>query len=150
MESVYCSFWTSEINNSLKNPKLRLYKEIKQEFIIEPYLYINIPKYRHALSKLRLSSHHLEIETGRHSRPIVPSEQRYCITCKDTVGDEIHFLTECTKHRDLRNKLYDDVSPLIPNFANMSNIEKFKTIMSHADIDVLFHVAKFVHTAWKS
>jgi hypothetical protein len=45
---------------------------------------------------------------------------------------------------------YDDVSPLISNFANMSNIEKFKTIMSHADIDVLFHVAKFVHTAWKS
>jgi hypothetical protein len=150
MESVYHSYWTSEINNSNKNPKLRLYKAIKNELKIEPYLYINIPKYRHALSKLRLSSHHLEIETGRHARPIIPSQQRYCKTCKNIVGDEIHFLTECSKYNELRTKLYDDITPFIPNFTTMTNRNKCITLLSHSDIDVLLLIAKFTYTAWKS
>ena len=45
--------------------ELRLYKKTKETFLSEPYLFINIPKYRHAIAQLRLSSRHLEIETGR-------------------------------------------------------------------------------------
>ena len=48
--------WHQEINNSTKNHKLRLYKEIKETFLPEPYLFINIPKYRHAFAEVRLSS----------------------------------------------------------------------------------------------
>jgi hypothetical protein len=78
MELLYRNLWTSEVNNSTVNPKLRLYKLTKETFEPELYLYINVPKYRYALSKLRLSSNHLEIETGRHSRPITPPERRFC------------------------------------------------------------------------
>ena len=61
----------------------------------EPYLFFNIPKFRYAISRLRLSSHHLEIETGRYTRPFTPANQRFCAACPGKVGDEYHFLTEC-------------------------------------------------------
>ena len=54
VELLYQDFWTQEINNSLQYQKLRFYKQINEEFIIEPCFCINIPKYRQALSKLRL------------------------------------------------------------------------------------------------
>ena len=38
----------------------------KSSFKLQPYLYtLNFSKYRYAMSKLRMSSHRLHIETGR-------------------------------------------------------------------------------------
>ena len=94
-ESIFRQHWLDEINNSIKNCKLRLYKEIKYTFMPEPYLFFKIPKFRHAISRLRLCSHHLEIETGRYAGPLTPANQRFCAACLGKVGDEYHFLTEC-------------------------------------------------------
>ena len=107
LESIFKQHWLDEINNSVKNSKLRLYKEIKCTFMPELYLFFNIPKFHCANSRLCLSSHHLEIETGRYTRPLTPANQRFCAACPGKVGDEIHFLTECVSHSENGNILFD-------------------------------------------
>ena len=54
----------------------------------------NIKKkiYRFALTKFRLSSHELEIETGRGKQPVkTPISDRKCKLC-NTIEDEFHVL----------------------------------------------------------
>ena len=73
---------------------------------------------RSKLTKLRISAHPLEIETGRYSKPCIPKECRFCHFCKTAVEDELHFLYDCPIYKDIRQKYYplnifnpnDDVS----------------------------------------
>ena len=60
---------------------------------------VNIEKYRIALSKLRLSSHRLCIETGRWSNTDI--SDRTCPSC-NSLEDEFHFLFECTLYSEIR------------------------------------------------
>ena len=62
-------------------------------FNFQPYLnLVNIEKYRYTPSRLRMSSHRLEIEAGRWHRPNEKEmNQRKCKHC-DTLEDEFHFL----------------------------------------------------------
>ena len=78
--------------------KMRTYKLFKQVFHIEPYLLcVKLPKHRVALTKLRVSSHHLAIETGRFHKPsALPVQERLCTTC-GKIEDEILFICECNK-----------------------------------------------------
>jgi hypothetical protein len=48
--------------------------------------------FRKQLTKLRISSHPLAIETGRYSKPKTPHNERFCKFCKDQVEDKSHFL----------------------------------------------------------
>ena len=57
-------------------------------------------RFRTSLSKLRLSSHRLEEETGRWAKPNkIPYEHRKCKIC-DTLEDEFHFVFECALYVD--------------------------------------------------
>ena len=52
---------------------------------------ITIRKFRTAMTKLRVSSHRLEVETGRLSRPVSkPFDERKCHIC-NKLEDEFHF-----------------------------------------------------------
>ena len=89
--------WKCELNDLDKKPILRMYKLIKTDFSMEPYLnLIKEAKYRRSLTKLRLSSHNLEIERGRHTKPVTPAIERLCIVC-GVVDDELHFVTSRKK-----------------------------------------------------
>ena len=60
-------------------------------------------KFRNAFSKLRLSSHQLAIETGRHTG--IERQNRKCTLCtKDDIEDEFHFVLICPLYRSLRNQ----------------------------------------------
>ena len=65
----------------------------KKQFKIESYLHhVTIVKNRVALTRLRVSSHNLEIEVGRyHISRVTPLHQRVCRTCQ-VFEDEIHFV----------------------------------------------------------
>lgn len=91
------------INDSKQYPKLRTYKLFKEDHDFEPDLRIMVPKCRYALTRFRLSSHNLEIEMGRYTKPKTPAEQRFCRLCNngDTEG-EMHFLLICTSYESLR------------------------------------------------
>ena len=47
-------------------------------------------------------SHNLEIELGRHKKPVTPKEQRLCL-CGD-IETENHFLFECQMYYHIRCK----------------------------------------------
>ena len=62
-KSVFVESWHTELCDK---PLLRSYRLYKNEFHTECYLdYINVPKYRISITKIRASSHDMEIERGR-------------------------------------------------------------------------------------
>ena len=58
---------------------------------------------RKTITRWRLSSHKLKIETGRFSRPFTQREDRKCILC-NVLEDEVHALYKCRAHRLIREK----------------------------------------------
>ena len=98
---TYTQDWHSAINNS---GRLMTCCNFKEENKLEKYLYcIQTKRFRIALTKLRLSSHDLAIERGRHVH--VPRNERYCRNCtKQTIENEYHFLLVCPKFASLRRK----------------------------------------------
>lgn len=79
---------------SYEENKLRSYCKVKENYELENYLQINT-KPRHAkiaFTKLRISSHSLVIETGRHHKPNkIPANERYCRQCdpnRNKIEDE--------------------------------------------------------------
>ena len=93
--------WHSRLENS---SRANFYKNIAV-FQFQPYLEnINVMKFSHAFSKLRVSSHRLAIETGRWVRPIpIPVGERKCFTCQ-TLEDEYHFVLECPIYSQIRQQ----------------------------------------------
>ena len=64
--------------------------------------FVSVGKHRFALSRLRLSSDRLEVETGRWARPnAIPFEERRCTSCH-SLEDGFHFVLECYRYNDLR------------------------------------------------
>ena len=89
--NIYKADWSNKARNSIK---LRTYIKFKFDHSLEEYLfYIHDTRWIKALSRLRMSSHMLEIERGRHVKPQkIPLEQRTCQRCTlNSVDDEIHF-----------------------------------------------------------
>ena len=116
---------------------------------MEPYLYkVKNVKYRNAISRLRSSSHHLEIERGRHCKPSRPLEDRLCSKCK-VVEDEIHFITKCKHYEIERAILYAKINEIMPDFKNMSDDERFIYLMCNDHDHILTWVGKFIYQAFE-
>ena len=81
-------------------PGLKLYKMFKHEFRCEPYLQnVKNTNFRKMFTRLRTSSHFLEIERGRY---VNKSEcDRLCALC-NTVENEFHFVMVCPLYNDLQ------------------------------------------------
>ena len=81
--------WHERLSNSTR---ASFYINISS-FNLQPYLNsVNLKQFRQALTKLRLSSHRLEIEAGRWTKPLItPREDRICKQC-NILEDEFHFL----------------------------------------------------------
>ena len=95
----YVTEWNQKVSIS---SSLQLYKEIKFTIDICSYLdkLTNI-KYRKAISKIRLSSHNLNIEIGRHRQ--IERNDRKCPFCElNELEDEYHFILICPQYFDLR------------------------------------------------
>ena len=65
---------------------------------------ISNPKLRVAYSKLRASSHDLEIERGRYVRPKLNVDERLCLPC-NVVENEEPFATAC-KDNEVERALF--------------------------------------------
>ena len=79
-----------ELNPTLRRPQI--YDSIVPTFKL------------HNATRIRMISHSLQIELGRHRRPIIPSEERLCV-CGE-VETEKHFTQHCHLYTHIRHK-YD-------------------------------------------
>ena len=93
--------------------KLRNYKQFKNTYKTEPYVYNDIlPRnHRSALAKCRCGVAPLKIETGRYQS--LPVNERICFHCDSIVEDEIHVLMCCPLYEHLRNDLFVKAESII-------------------------------------
>ena len=112
---------------SSQEGKLYLYRRIKSNFGMEPYLKdIKKLKFRRAVTAFRISAHNLEIETGRYvgkavgNKCSVQREDRFCCFCfnefkNKVLGDEAHAILKCPRFLDDRQSSLDRFEMLVPN-----------------------------------
>ena len=125
--------WSTEVTNIYKHPILRTYSMIKQDFGPEKYLEaISDSRYRMATSKLRASSHTLEIEWGRYTKPKTAISKRLCPVCY-TVEDEVHFLINCKLYEPKRQRLFLMISEKRQNFQSLNVVEKITFLLSNPE-----------------
>ena len=139
--------WNSEMSNN-RSTILETYALYKSHYVTEAYLdLISNPKHRVAGSKLRASSHNLEIERGRYTRPITNLEERLCPVCH-VVDNEIHFVTRCRINENLRVPLWNKIKIIQPDFSKMDDKGKFCYLMSNSDPRTLSWFGKYVYQSF--
>ena len=127
------------------NNKLRTYATIcNNEDGIETYLMSGLTwAQKRSIAKLRTGNHSLRIETGRHSRPRLPAEQRLCLTCNSNISieDERHFISECSAYSDIRGRY------LLRN-SESGDAVNFIECMSVQHYGDLVQLAEYIKEAW--
>ena len=93
--------WNSRIVESSRANFYSLFLKFEHQLYLEA---LNVKIFRVAMTKLRVSSHRLEIEVGRCARSNrTHIDERKCRYC-NKLEDEFHFLLECTLYVELRKK----------------------------------------------
>ena len=93
--------WTARLEESTRANFCRTFAAFKLQSYLDN---VNVSKFRYASSRLRLSSHRLEVESGRWVKPNpTPLNERKCLNCK-VLEDEYHFVLECPLYEALRKK----------------------------------------------
>ena len=119
-----------------KRSSLLLFKELNTNYETAPYLKLLCnAKYRKALAKIRLSSHTLAIETGRHND--IRRDIRKCKFCNlNDIEDEFHFILICPLYSDLRKELipkYYTRSPSMFKLIQLLNCTGIKNLKNLAN-----------------
>ena len=138
---VFKQTWYNSLTNS---SSLSLYKEFKVKFEFEKYL-DNLPfSTRIAMSKLRLSSHKLRIETGRYKQQRTDRSLRKCQFCNSQdLEDEYHFLLICPLYTDIRKKY------ISKSYFDRPSVYKFVYLMSSTDTYIQKKLGRYVHDSFK-
>ena len=119
--------WQTQLLTFPKADTYRLFKTLPK---FEGYLSdIKNRNHRVIYTKFRLSDHSLNIEKGRHRKPKITRDQRFCPFCPTLVENEIHFITQCTAYTD-RHELFRMIINEVPNFEILNVEEQFKYLMS--------------------
>ena len=127
-------FMNSEMHNS---SKATYYKLFKNDIDFEEYLDKLNDGDRIIFCKFRTTNHRLIIETGRWSG--VNREDRICNLCNQgLVGDEYHYLLECTYFNDERKTYLRD------EYCQRPDVNKFNLIMNCHNITELKKICQFI------
>jgi exonuclease III len=122
LSNNYVAYYTKKLNES---EKLTFFKDIKREYRLSPYLNtIKNINFRKTITKLRISAHKLEIETGRYKRPRLDRELRICRLCDKDMGDELHFLCKCPLLQKQRQLLFTKLASIDTEFDTYTDAQK--------------------------
>ena len=135
---VHENIWKTKLEAS---KKAETYRTFKNQIRFEPLLSLLDRKHRRVMMKFRMSDHKLMIEEGRHYRPKIPRENRFCNICRDAVEDEQHMLTNCKLYGQ-RNTWFSEIGRKIPNFINLDDHQKFIFLMTQEDNQLTTEIAK--------
>ena len=122
--------------------KGRAYATFKQKLTIEPFVSLLNNQKTLALMKFRTSNHRLPVETGRYVD--IAYEDRKCPFCINSLGDEFHYLFECTKFKNDRRNF------LKPVLYNKPNMMKFISLMQSTNLSELEKLSTFATIIMKS
>ena len=135
---IFIQKWISELSDSTRARSYILFADFKLQSYLSD---VNIVKYRTALSRIRVSAHRLEIETGRWHKPVaIPHCDRKCLAC-NLLEDEFHFILECQLYKDLRKQYLKQYYYTAPN------IPKFVALFQSQNVTVNRNLAIYVYKA---
>ena len=129
-----------------ENSKLKFYSALKTESGTEKYLTdVTNVKHRIDLTRLRTSTHSLNIETGRWTQPDTAEEDRIlCALCNtNSVEDETHVLVNCPCYENIRAEYIHETTLT----ADMTDHDKAVKILKSEDLKP---ITKFVHEIFKT
>ena len=98
--------------------------------------------------KLRLGFHSLRIQTGKYENKgaSIPVEERTCLICKiNYIEDERHFLLHCQEYDDIRHELHSLIDKNDPFFANLSDDDKIRYLLTLDKENTSKIVGKYIH-----
>lgn len=137
-------------DNSIQNWDIRLQESTRALFYrhisihkFQDYLFvIKSKKVRNAVSQLRVSSHRLQIEAGRWTKPKTQISERKCKCCND-LEDEFHFTLQCPLYTEIR-KAY------IPKyFWQRPNMYKFIELVTSQREKLILNFGIYIYKAFK-
>lgn len=135
--------WQADLNNnSVLNT---LYIHLKTDLNFENYLNTIKSKYlRSSITRLRISSHNLRIQTGRYGRNRIDRQERLCQVCQcSEIEDEYHFILICSVYHELRIRLIKRY------FYHRPSMYKFIEMLKSNNKSVLNNLSKFIYLANK-
>ena len=133
LHDTFVVSWKNEVYNLSKCTNYRMYKST---FGLEKYLTILPQDLLYNFCRFRCSSHRLPIETGRFFS--IDRSERICDLCsKYELGDEFHYIFNCTLFKDERSKY------LPKRLVGCPNALTYNELMNSDDKYVLIGLAKF-------
>ena len=101
---------------------------------------------RSSIAKFRTSTHNLAIETGRYTRPIIPSNNCFCKICNSgQIEDEQHLLLDCNAYKETREILFSKLT--MPNSQLLGN-DKMIKMMKTEDEQEIKEIGIFITKAF--
>ena len=111
LKNSFIMSWMTDLRNGCESSSiLKTYSLYKMNFGTECYLkHISKPKFRIALSKLRASSHDLEVERGRYVRPKLDDSVLHVMSLrKKSILSPILWTTGKWESRFSKKYLYEN------------------------------------------
>ena len=105
---------------------------------------ISYIKHRQAVTKLRIYSHRLPVESSRYNN--IPFDKRTCKLCNlNEVGNEQHYLMKCsnTLLEEIRYSFIQKLHQINSSFSLFNDQDLFLYIISMKDKSITKLVAKF-------
>ena len=112
------------------------YRLCKTSHNFEHYLNVLDDKDVITMSRFRTMNHKLPIENGRWQN--IPREQRKCPLCRVAIGDEYHYVMECSSLLTDRTLLIDK------KYLTNLNVLKFNAIMNQKQKSKLRKLCQFI------
>ena len=127
--------------------KLVFYSKVKLKFKQELYLQLQNHKNRNAIRDLRISTHKLNIETGRYKG--INRDERLCEQCElNTAETEEHFLTECPTYDNECTSFLQYINSNTNISAKKLDINLIRKLMVTEDLSTLNKFGKFIRTCF--
>ena len=124
--------WESEIR---ENSLCRNYRLIKCNFGLERYLIKLNKDLRIVMTRYRTGSHNLPISDRRYD---LPDDRNQCPLCHSDIGDEYHYIMNCTAFNHIRPNY------ISRNYITRPNTMKFQQLFSSQNLETLTKLSKFI------
>ena len=111
--------WKSEVDTSPKGISYRLFKD---EINFENYLKFLQDRDLYVFCKFRTQNHKLPIEIGRWQN--IERNERLCNLCRNVIGDEFHYILECSSLIEERKNHISRKFISNPNIIKFGNLFK--------------------------
>ena len=146
MKKKYISYWNQTLQHS---QKLSFYYTFKKNYSLSAYLDLTRKNpSRKSLVKLRISSHKLRIETGRHDKYLVM--RGYVVSAIVTkLKMKLIFLLDCPSYSSLRDRFFSKIEPKIPILRLLSHETLLSHLMNCTDYVINIQLISFISSCFE-